>query len=142
MLNQDANGLSKILIVDDEDNIRRLLMVTLSGGRFQLYQANNGVQALEMAAQLKPEFVVLDIMMPGGVNGLEVCRQIKENSALQSTRVILLSALGEKSNRDAGFAAQADAYLVKPFSPIYLLEMIDAMHKKTLGTGYGFAGIA
>jgi CheY-like chemotaxis protein len=136
MLNQSIKALPKILIVDDEDNIRRLLMVTLAGGHYQLYQASTGVQALEMAAQLKPEFVVLDIMMPGGVNGLEVCRQIKENPELQDAHVILLSALGEKSNRDAGFAAHADAYLVKPFSPIYLLEMIDAMHKKTLATAF------
>jgi DNA-binding response OmpR family regulator len=50
--------------------------------------------------------------------------------------VILLSALGEKSNRDAGFAAHADAYLVKPFSPIYLLEMIDTMRKKSLATAF------
>ncbi len=130
MFDQALAPQPKILIVDDEDNLRRLLMVTLNDGRYQLFQAENGVQALEMALRLKPEIIVLDVMMPGGLNGFEVCRQIKENPLLQNTYVILLSALGQKENRDAGFAAHADAYVVKPFSPINLLDMIDTRHTK------------
>ncbi|MEI7457553.1 MAG: response regulator [Nitrosomonadales bacterium] len=130
MFNQALAPLPKILIVDDEDNLRRLLMVTLNDGRYQLFQAENGVEALEMALRLKPEIIVLDVMMPGGLSGFEVCRQIKENPLLQNTYVILLSALGRKENRDAGFSAHADAYVVKPFSPMDLLDMIDTRPTK------------
>lgn len=115
----------KILIVDDEENIRQLLKATLNLGCYKLYEASNGIQALEMARQLKPEIIILDIMLPGGLNGIEVCRRIKEDAALKNTYVLLLSALTQKSDCEAGFAAHADAYLAKPFSPIALIDLIE-----------------
>lgn len=116
----------KLLIVDDESNLRKLLAVTLGYGRYKQYFATNGTEAMALVEEVRPDVVILDIMMPGTLNGLDVCRKIKSDPALQATYVVLLTALGQKSDREAGLAAQADAYVVKPFSPIELIELIES----------------
>lgn len=115
----------KILIVDDEGNLRKLLFVTLGYGRYKLYQASNGTEALEVARKVKPDVIILDIMMPGAVNGLDACRQIKQDPDLKHAYVVILTALGQKTDREAAASVQADAYMVKPFSPIELIELIE-----------------
>jgi CheY-like chemotaxis protein len=115
----------KLLIVDDESSIRKLLFVTLGYGRYQIYFAINGAEALEFAETIQPEVIVLDIRMPGDIDGFEVCRRIKEDLKLKNTYVVLLTGLARDGDREAAMAAHADAYMVKPFSPEKLIELIE-----------------
>ena len=115
----------KILIVDDEKNLRRLLQVTLDHRKFKLYEASNGFEAISLAVEHKPDVILLDVMMLGGIDGVEVCKRIKSTLMLSNTYVILLTALGQERDRAEGLSAKADAYITKPFSPIHLLSMIE-----------------
>ena len=118
--------MSKILIVEDHADIRRLIRMTLDfaevGG--EVHEAADGNAGLEAARALQPDLVLLDVMMPGGVDGLSLCRQLRADPALQRTNVVMLSALGSVADRAAGLSAVAQAYLVKPFSPLQLIETI------------------
>ncbi|MEW5903615.1 MAG: response regulator [Pseudomonadota bacterium] len=114
-----------LLIVDDEGNLRKLLSVTLGYGLYKQYFAGNGSEALKLAQEIRPDVILLDIMMPGELNGLDVCRRIKQDPALKHAYIVLLTALGQQADRAAGLAAGADAYMVKPFSPIELIELIE-----------------
>lgn len=119
--------MKKILIVDDHADIRRLIRLTLEFERHDILESADGNSALELAASCRPDFVLLDVMMPGGIDGLEVCRRIKANATLAGAKVILLSARGQARDREAGLQAGADAYLVKPFSPLQLIDYLAAM---------------
>ena len=116
--------MNKLLIVDDEDNIRRLLAATLTGGDYDVIQARDGTQALELTRRERPDFVVLDVSMPG-LDGIEVCRQIKSDSALRNTTVVMLTAQSQAETRRRATQAGADAFLTKPFSPLQLLEVVE-----------------
>lgn len=118
--------MEKLLIVDDNGELRKILMLTFSYGKYKLLQAENGLQALELAALEVPEVIVLDIMMPG-MDGLEVCRRIKAMPELVNSYVILLTALGQESDRKEGLAAGADYYMVKPFLPTDLIVVIESL---------------
>lgn len=111
-----------ILIVDDHADIRRLIRMTLEFEDFNIHEVGDGDAALGLAATTRPDVVLLDVMMPGAIDGLEVCRRMKADPALAGTQVILLSARGQARDREAGQQAGADAYLVKPFSPLELIE--------------------
>ena len=116
------------LIVDDQQDIRQLIMMTLEIGDFELHEASNGERALSMAFDLQPTVVLLDAMMPGGLNGFDVCRRIKDDSVLKrTTKVVLLTAMSQTSDLKRGKAAGCDAYLIKPFSPIELLDTVDRL---------------
>lgn len=115
----------KLLIVDDHDALRALLKMTLEFSDFDLIEAINGQQALAMVEKDAPDVVILDIMMPGEIDGIAVCRQIKDNPATAHIKVILLSAKGQTEDIRIGGDAGADAYFVKPFSPMSLLESIE-----------------
>ncbi|MFN3305416.1 MAG: response regulator transcription factor [Roseateles sp.] len=114
-----------ILVVDDHADIRRLIRLTLEFEDYDIHEAAHGEAALEMAQALRPDLVLLDVMMPGPLNGLDVCRRLRGAAAPGAApRVIMLSARGQASDREAGLAAGADVYLVKPFSPLQLIDCI------------------
>lgn len=115
--------MKKILIVDDHADIRRLIRLTLEFEDYDIREAANGETALAMAAEIRPDLVLLDVMMPGHLNGLEVCRQLRVQGG-EGPRIIMLSARGQASDREAGLLAGADTYLVKPFSPLQLIDCI------------------
>lgn len=117
--------MKKILIVEDHADIRRLIRMTLEFEDYEICEAHDGESALAMAQELSPDLVLLDVMMPGAVNGLEVCRRLSTGSAPNARpRIIMLSARGQSDDRDAGLKAGADMYLVKPFSPLQLIDCI------------------
>ncbi|WP_345062700.1 response regulator [Acidovorax lacteus] len=116
--------MKKILIVEDHADIRKLLKMTLEFDDFEIHEASTGDAGLAMAKELGPDVVLLDIMMPGSINGLEVCRRIKADVATRHTKVILLTARVQSGDRVAGFEAGADDYLMKPFSTLQVLETI------------------
>jgi len=116
--------MKKILIVDDEEKVRRLIETTLSIGDFQIFQAKNGEEALKIAQEEKPALILLDIMMPG-MDGFEVCKRLKSNSETKSSYIIMLTAKGQKQNIEKGYAVGTDDYFVKPFSPMELLNKVE-----------------
>jgi DNA-binding response OmpR family regulator len=118
--------MKKILIVDDQLEVRELVQVTLEIGDYQILAAENGEQALEVAKNERPDIILLDIMMPGSdIDGLEVCRRLKNDPEMVDTTIVMLSAKGQESDIKAGREAGADDYFTKPFSPIALIEKVE-----------------
>jgi two-component system phosphate regulon response regulator PhoB len=115
----------KVLIVDDQPELRKLIRLTLQLKNWDLFEAQNGAQALSMATTVRPDLILLDVMMPGELDGLQVCSAIKSDELLKTTKVVLLTARAQKDDIAQGLRAHADAYLVKPFSPLALLELIE-----------------
>jgi DNA-binding response OmpR family regulator len=114
----------KVLIVDDQADIRRMMNIAL-GEDFDLLEAADGLTALDMVRQHRPDVVLLDVMMPGGLDGLQVLQKIRADPRLMHTRVILVSAKGQVSDYELGMQMGANAYFVKPFSPLQLLLGIE-----------------
>lgn len=106
---------SKILIVEDEPDIRELLHFNLEKTGYQPYQAEDGEKALSLVKKHSPDLILLDLLLPG-LNGLEVCRRIKRDPNLQHIPIIMVTAKGEEMDRVVGLELGADDYIVKPFS--------------------------
>jgi CheY-like chemotaxis protein len=121
--------MNKILVIDDQADLRRLVRWALEMLKdpIELHEGSSGAKALELANQLKPRLILLDVMMPGGIDGLEVCRQIKATPELAHTKIVLLSARGQTQDVKTGLDAGADAYMVKPFSPQRLLDAVEQL---------------
>ncbi|MDY6988485.1 MAG: response regulator [Thermodesulfobacteriota bacterium] len=119
--------MKKILIVDDEEKVRKLVEVTLSVGQFEILHASTGEEALKIARENKPDIVLLDIMMPGELDGFEVCRLLKEDPETRHIYVIMLTAKGQQGDKEKGVACGSDDYFVKPFSPVELMDKIDSL---------------
>lgn len=122
-----AGGLDrmKILLVDDEPGVIDLMSATLEGNpQYELICAADGAEAVRLARQLKPAVVLMDVMMPV-MTGLEACKALKVDPATSSIAVILLTARTSSADIARGIEAGADDYVVKPFSPSYLLERIE-----------------
>ncbi|MBW1740852.1 MAG: response regulator [Deltaproteobacteria bacterium] len=117
--------MKKILIVDDEEKVRRLVEVTLSIGKFDILHASSGEEALKIARESKPDIMLLDIMMPGKLDGFDVCRLLKKDPDIANIYIIMLTAKGQKVDKEKGLALGADDYFVKPFSPMELIDKID-----------------
>ena len=111
-----------VLVVDDDDMIRRLVRTVLEAADLEVVEASNGDKALQMVATAHPAVVVLDIMMPG-INGVEVCRQVDHSKV----KVIILTARDDPILEDECRAAGADAFLTKPFLPDALMRLIDQL---------------
>jgi two-component system chemotaxis response regulator CheY len=112
-----------VLIVDDDQFIRKLIATTLEDvADFDLHEAASGTQALELAAEQEPTLVFLDVDMPG-VDGIEACRELRRQQS-EATIVILTAAHGDEVERQAELAG-ADLFLTKPFSPLDLLRLVD-----------------
>ncbi|MBE7550695.1 MAG: response regulator [Anaerolineales bacterium] len=119
--------MKKILVVDDQPQLLELVAVTLQDN-YQVLFAENGRQAIEIAQTERPDLILLDVMLYGSdLDGLEVCRHLKKDPATQGIPVVLLTAGGQRSDLEAGLAAGADDYFIKPFSPFALMKKIEAM---------------
>jgi DNA-binding response OmpR family regulator len=116
--------LKKLLIVDDEEGIRSLVRMTLDGGAYQILEARDGSQALEIARKHHPDIVLLDVMLPD-ISGIEVCRTLKDDPLMDSTTVVMLTAKAQHSDVDEAEDAGADGYFTKPFSPIALVQRVE-----------------
>ena len=116
--------MKRILLVEDHVDIRRLVRLTLEFEDFEILEASDAADGLEIARRLRPDLVLLDVMMPGPINGLDMCRAMKADASTRHIPVIFLSARGTEADRRNGMDAGAVAYLVKPFSPMELLELL------------------
>jgi DNA-binding response OmpR family regulator len=119
----------KILIVDDQSDLRKLLRMTLMLIDCDMHEADSGLAAMAMMRTLKPDVVILDVMLPDGVDGYQVCQAIKADPSTKKAFVLLLSARGQKSDMEEGRRVGADRYMVKPFSPLELIETIKSVCK-------------
>jgi two-component system, OmpR family, alkaline phosphatase synthesis response regulator PhoP len=113
----------KILIADDNENIREALTYLLEDEGYKLWLAKDGAETLTKARDIRPDILFLDIMMPI-MNGYEVCKVIKNDPALKGIYVIMLTAKGQVAEQERGRSAGADEYIVKPFSPMEVLAKI------------------
>jgi DNA-binding response OmpR family regulator len=112
-----------VMIVEDEPSIVVALEFLLQQQGYRTVVGRNGEEALTLAAQCKPDLILLDIMLPL-VSGFEVCRKIRANAALRPVRIIMLTAKRRESEVSKGFDAGADAYITKPFSTQELLTLV------------------
>ncbi len=120
--------MKKILIVDDQPAVRELVSVTLEIGPYQILAAATGNEALEIARAEMPDLILLDIQMPGGtLDGLDVCRLLKGDPQTRDLFIIMLTAKGQDWDKQAGYEAGADDYIVKPFSPLDLMRKVEAV---------------
>ena len=111
----------KILVVDDEMHIIRIVKYKLEAAGYEVFSALNGEDALKIAGQEKPDLIFLDIMMPG-INGYEVCSRLKSSPDTRDIIIIMLTAKGQESDKIKGLEAGVDEYITKPFSPQDLLD--------------------
>jgi len=118
----------KILIADDEEEIRKLIIATLEDEDYEIHQAKGGSEAVNIANKIKPDLLILDIMMPGKT-GYEVCEALKQNPETKDVYVLFLSARGSGVSKDTGKSRGGDAFMTKPFEPDDLLDKV----KKVLG---------
>ena len=119
--------MKRVLIVEDQADIRKLIRMTLEFEPYEIHEAANGINGLQLAGEVLPDLILLDVMMPGEIDGLQVCARVRANPALRATRVVVLTARGQIQDRDAGQQAGADEYLIKPFSPLQLIETIERL---------------
>ena len=117
---------ARILVVDDISTNRRLLQAKLEAHYFEVLQAENGQQALDMAEAEKPDIILLDVMMPG-MDGYEVCRRLKANPETAFIPTVMVTALSQQESRLEGLTAGADDFITKPFSDFSLMTRIDAL---------------
>jgi two-component system alkaline phosphatase synthesis response regulator PhoP len=113
----------KILIADDNENIREALTYLLEDEGYKLWLAKDGAEALKQVREVRPDVLLLDIMMPE-INGYDVCRTIKNDPDLKKTYIIMLTAKGQVTEQERGKEVGADEYVVKPFSPMEILTKI------------------
>ena len=122
--------MGKILIVEDEANIRQLVRYNLEKEGFQVMEAADGMQGLRTAQKEKPDLVLLDLMLPG-MDGLEVCRTLKGAPATSALPIIMLTAKAEEVDKIIGLELGADDYMTKPFSPRELTARIKAVLRRS-----------
>ncbi len=117
--------MKKILVVDDQEEIRRLVKATLKTAEWKVFTADCGMAAVEKAQREKPEVIMMDISMPGEIDGLEATRLIKADPETSGCAIIMLTSKGAEEDKDQGYKAGADDYFIKPFSPLALIRKVD-----------------
>lgn len=129
-------GNSKILIVDDEEDIREIVEIYLINEGFQVMQASNGVEALKVIEKQSVDLIILDIMMPE-MDGIKTCLQIRKD---RKVPIIMLSAKAQDSDKILGLNIGADDYLVKPFNPLELVARVKSQLRRATSFNEGFQG--
>jgi CheY-like chemotaxis protein len=120
--------MKKILIVDDQQEVRELVEVTLRIGDYTIWQAASGDQALAVARAEHPDLILLDVMMPNSsIDGYEVCRQLKSDPMTKKINIVMLTARGQEADIEMGKQAGADDYFTKPFSPLQLMNKVEEL---------------
>jgi two-component system phosphate regulon response regulator PhoB len=124
---------TRILVVDDEPDIRELIRYNLQKEGYRVTTAATGEVALKAAGEQRPDAIVLDLMLPG-IGGIEVCRRLKRDDRTRLIPVVMLTAKTEETDVVTGLEAGADDYVTKPFSPRVLTARVKAMLRRTLET--------
>jgi diguanylate cyclase (GGDEF)-like protein len=120
----------KILVVDDDTDILDILRIILTEENFEVIQASNGQQALELVKEKSPNLIILDYKMPK-VSGIEVCKQLRKDILLQHLPIIMLTGKGETKDKVEGLSVGVDDYIVKPFEPQELIARVKMILRRT-----------
>jgi two-component system alkaline phosphatase synthesis response regulator PhoP len=120
---------TKILLVDDEPDILEFLTYNLKKENYEVFNANNGEDALAIAKNEKPDLIILDVMMPG-MDGMEVCRELRKNNSLKNTIIAFLTARNEDYSQITGFESGADDYITKPIKPAVFVSRVRALLRR------------
>lgn len=123
---------NRILVVDDEERIRRLLKMYLEKEGYEIEEAEDGETALSLAMNRDYALILLDVMLPG-IDGIEVCTRLRQ---VKATPIVMLTAKGEEMNRVQGFEVGADDYVVKPFSPREVIYRVKAILRRSSATAF------
>ena len=119
----------KILVVDDEEHILELISFNLTNDGYKVIKANNGIDAVRLAIEEKPNLILLDLMIPGK-DGYDVCREVRSNSEIRNIPIIMLTAKSEELDKILGLELGADDYITKPFSVRELLARVKAVLRR------------
>jgi len=128
--NQESRPLLKVLVIDDEESIIDFIKLGLHYEGFEVESSSDGEQGIIAAQRINPDVIILDVMMPGGIDGLEVCRRLRANPTTSDIPILMLTAKDEVSDRILGLQTGADDYLTKPFDFYELLERIRAILRR------------
>ncbi len=122
--------MAKILIAEDERDIRELIEFTLTAyAGHQVFKATNGVEVVELAPQVMPDLIMMDVRMPR-MTGYEACKALKQIDSVKDVPVVFLSAKGQESEIDTGLDAGAYDYILKPFAPVELATRVGEILKR------------
>jgi two-component system alkaline phosphatase synthesis response regulator PhoP len=124
-----------ILVVDDEPHIVEIVRDYLKQAGYRVVTAGDGQMALTLARHERPDLIVLDLMLPGGIDGLEVCRRLRRDPGLTEVPIIMLTARVEETDRLIGLELGADDYVTKPFSPREVVARVRAVLRRARGHG-------
>jgi len=117
----------RILVVEDQDSIRRMIEALVQGRGYQVTAVASGAKAIDVASTDPPDLVLLDLMMPGQYDGFEVCRRLRAEPATRKIPIVVITAMDDDGARTRAAEAGASAFYTKPFSPIALLKEIDRL---------------
>ncbi len=122
--------MAKILIAEDEKDIRELVAFTLRFAGFEVVTATNGVEAVEVATETQPDLILMDVRMPK-MTGYQACEKLKEQETTRNIPVVFLSAKGQESEIEQGLQSGAAQYILKPFAPDELTRQVSAILEQT-----------
>jgi len=116
---------TRLLIVDDQTDVCRLLEIVLQGPSRKIRTAGNGEEAIRLARSFRPDVILLDVMMPGGVDGLQVARILKGDKKTAGSKILIITAKTQQADREDAFSAGADDFLTKPFDVLELQKKVE-----------------
>jgi len=123
--------MKKLLIVDDQQEIREMLELVFKFVGFnKLFTAKNGEKAIDIAKKEKPDLILMDVKMPGKIDGLEATRILKNDPVSKKSVIVMLSAQTQKNDRNKAFLYGADHFISKPFSPLALANKVEQLLQK------------
>ena len=117
----------RILVVEDQDSIRRMIEALVQARGYQVTAVSSGAKAIDVALTDAPDIVLLDLNLPGQYDGFDVCQRLRSEPTTRTVPVVIISAMDDDESRARATAAGATAYYTKPFSPIALLKEIDRL---------------
>jgi CheY-like chemotaxis protein len=117
----------RILVVEDQDSIRRMIEALVQARGYQVTAVSSGAKAIDVAMTDAPDIVLLDLNLPGQYDGFDVCQRLRSDPTTRTVPVVIISAMDDDESRSRATAAGATAYYTKPFSPIALLKEIDRL---------------
>ncbi len=117
----------RILVVEDQDSIRRMIEALVQARGYEVTAVASGAKAIDVAMTAPPDIVLLDLNLPGQYDGFDVCQRLRSDPATRHVPVVIISAMDDDESRARATAAGATAYYTKPFSPIALLKEIDRL---------------
>ena len=118
----------KILVIDDEKNILHSVVMYLEGYGYEVFSSDNGIKGIESAEIHRPDLILLDLVLPD-VDGYTVCKTLKKHSEMNKIPIIIMSAKNQKEDLSKAFENGADDYIIKPFQPNQLIEIIKKVLK-------------